>query len=74
MSTLAERTAKYESLAKEFLASKERQKYYAFECESDDGRSSTHYLPLTDDDIVEIKALQQGSVSHGALYKGLGCR
>ena len=57
MSTLAERTAKYESLAKEFLASKERQKYYAFECESDDGRSSTHYLPLTDDDIVEIKEI-----------------
>ncbi len=57
MSTLAERTAKYESLAKEFLASKERQKYYAFECESDECCLSTHYLPLTDDDIVEIKEI-----------------
>ena len=39
MNTLAERTAKYESLAKSFLASKERQKYYQFECKSEEGLS-----------------------------------
>jgi len=57
MSTLAEKTSKYESLAKEFLATKERQKYYQFECESDEGLSGSDYLPLTDDDIAEIKEI-----------------
>lgn len=46
-----------EAKVKEFLASKERQKYYQFECESEDGRSGFEYLPLTDDDIAEIKEI-----------------
>lgn len=57
MSTLAEKIAKYESLAKEFLATKERQKYYQFECESEDDRFNTRFLPLIDDDIAEIKEI-----------------
>jgi len=52
MNTLAERTAKYESLAKSFLASKERQKYYHFESKLEEGLSGY------DMHIVEIYSLK----------------